>query len=378
MARDSIYAGPTLWQGRPREYHPSPFMRAMGILAYGLGIVSIAFAVVRAVSLNDHAPTTFFFAVWSVTLGALIQALPAWWHGGAIYRVTPDHVIWSRGPFRRAIERRAITYARIVWSKRSSNVGSLELVRAVPNGVLRRKLLVRLEGIENPDGVWAIIRDAHEVASAGHSGLPLAQRLDRGEHILWTATPLPSLRAYLAVSSNQWSIVLLTMGLFGLGVAGTVRGVSIVERLARAGVSTTSVAFLALVLGMGLAVLCVFFVGFFVIQSTLIFRARMLRHTRYLISNKRVLIQRGREELHLDRRMIVEVIETPAGGGTYNLFLVLDGPRARALASSGAFGERTDDAAELLPVFECVLDGDGAKDALGRRSPSLPPLPWAA
>jgi microcompartment protein CcmK/EutM len=103
-----------------------------------------------------------------------------------------------------------------------------------------------------------------------------------------------------------------------------------------------------------------------------------LRQTHYLISNKRVLIQRGREELHLDRRMIVEVIDTPAGVGTRNLFLVLDGPHARALASSGAFGEKTDHTVELVPVFEWVQDGDGARHALERNPPSLPPLPWAA
>lgn len=378
MAREFEHSEPVCWEGHPREVRPSPLMRVAGYLAYGLGVVSMAFAIVRGMSLDDWSPAALLFALWSVSLGALVHGLPTWWQGGATYRVTRDHVIWMRGPFRRSIDRRAISYARILWSSRLSNVGTLELIRAVPTGALHRRLALRLEGIESPDGVWAIIRDAHEVASAGHGELPITQRLDRGERILWTARPLPTLRAYLPIGSAQWSLVAITLGLFGLGIAMTLRGLSIVERLTAAGLGSQRLSLAALVLGMGLAVFCVFFVGYFIGQTALLHRARTLRQTRYLVSNKRVLIQRGREELHLDRRMIVEVIETPAGAGTYNLFLVLDGPHARALASSGAFGEKTDHTVELVPVFEWVQDGDGAKLALRRKPPSLPPLPWAA
>lgn len=378
MTSQSFHAEPHLWQGRPREVRASPFMQLLGWLAYGLGVVTMAFGIVRGVALGDWAPETLFFALWTVTLGALIHGIPVWWRSGASYCITRDHVIWSRGPFRRTIERTGISYARIQWSPRTSNVGTLELVRAVPAGPLRRQLALRLDGIESPDGVWAIIRDAHDVASAGHGDLPLTQRLDRGERILWAAKPLPSLRAYLPAGSNQWSLFAVTLALFATGIAIAFRTVTIFGRLTAAGFAGSRLPFYALAIGMGLAVCCVFFVGLFLVHNTLLYRARMLRHARYLISNKRVLIQCGREELHLDRRMIVEVIETPAGAGTRHLFLILDGPRARALASSGAFGEKLDNPAELLPVFEYVQDGDGAKCALSRKPPSLPPLPWAA
>jgi hypothetical protein len=77
---------------------------------------------------------------------------------------------------------------------------------------------------------------------------------------------------------------------------------------------------------------------------------RLAKQTRYLVTNKRVLIQRGREELHLGRDKIVDVIDAPAGDGVSHVFLVLDGPRARALAASGAFGEGRH-GPELRPVL---------------------------
>jgi hypothetical protein len=95
----------------------------------------------------------------------------------------------------------------------------------------------------------------------------------------------------------------------------------------------------------------------------------MVRETRYLVTDKRVLIQRGLEELHLDRSRIVDVIDAPAGEGVRNVFLVLDGPRARALAASGAFGE-IDRGPNLRPVFESVEDAEGVAKIL--RTPSLP------
>jgi hypothetical protein len=89
----------------------------------------------------------------------------------------------------------------------------------------------------------------------------------------------------------------------------------------------------------------------------------LVAHTRYLVTNKRVLIQRRSEELHLDRSKILDVIETPKGDGLYDLFLVLDGPRARAVAASGAFGEIAR-GPNLRPVFEAVEDAESVSKIL--------------
>ncbi|MGE5786676.1 MAG: hypothetical protein ACM3ZE_18925, partial [Myxococcales bacterium] len=116
MASKSVYAGQKLWEGRPKEIRILPLQQLTGLLAYGVGIVFMAFGVVRGVTLGDWSPTSLLMALWSVTLGALIHGVPVWWKSGAVYTVTTDEVIWSRGPFRRVIERGAISYARIVWS----------------------------------------------------------------------------------------------------------------------------------------------------------------------------------------------------------------------------------------------------------------------
>jgi hypothetical protein len=112
-----------------------------------------------------------------------------------------------------------------------------------------------------------------------------------------------------------------------------------------------------------------------VVYTVVIRPARLAAHTRYLITDRRVLIQRGDEELHLDRSRIVDVIDTPAGGGVRDIFLVLDGPRARAVAASGAFGEAG--AQGLQPVLRRVADADAVQQIL-QAPPQSRPVPRAA
>ena len=88
---------------------------------------------------------------------------------------------------------------------------------------------------------------------------------------------------------------------------------------------------------------------------------RMIKRTRYFITNKRVLIVRGDEELHLDRQRIAYVIPRQ-NGVLHDVFLVLDGPQARALAVMGAFGEGHD--AHLLPIFSAIEDADTVHELL--------------
>jgi hypothetical protein len=130
-----------------------------------------------------------------------------------------------------------------------------------------------------------------------------------------------------------------------------------------------SAAFVALAFGLVTSFLLILAVAGYLVYDAIIRPGLSASETRYIITNKRVLIQRSREELHLDRRAIVDVIDAPAGNGLTDLFIVLDGPRARALAASGAFGE-SERGPHLRPVFEGIGDGESASRIL-RSSPDL-------
>jgi hypothetical protein len=84
---------------------------------------------------------------------------------------------------------------------------------------------------------------------------------------------------------------------------------------------------------------------------------RLARETRYFVTNARVLIRRGNEELSLDRSNIAYVIDAP-WKKLHDVFLVIDGPRARALAPSGAFGGDSGRDDALRPVFTAIEDAE--------------------
>ncbi len=107
-------------------------------------------------------------------------------------------------------------------------------------------------------------------------------------------------------------------------------------------------------------------------------RPVLLSHaTRYWVTDRRVLIRRGSEELHLDRARIAYVIDAPTfSGGLHDVFLVLDGPQARALATSGAFTRFRDDES-LTPVLGAIDDVETV-GAILRRDPRLAPMGSAA
>jgi hypothetical protein len=372
MPRHRFDGEEILWDGGPRQVQTPPLFEATGWVGFGIALAAVAFACVRSAGLGQSPSGSLLLAVWALTVGVLARSVPKWWAAGARYTVTNRSVIWQRGPFRRTLERASISYARITWSERAAHVGNLELIRAVPTGALWRRLSLRLEGLESPDGVLAIIRDAQGVASPGHGGLPIAQRLDRDERVIWAARPLPSLRSYLPRNPEEWSLAFVSVGLIILSLWMAFKTISLERRLLHAGYSLTSVSFWGLGVGMGAAIMVILGTALFLAKSTLVKRARSLHETRYVISNKRVLIQRGREELHLDMSRIIDVIEAPAGEGTRTLFLVIDGPKARALAIGGAFGE-AEHGPDLHPVLECVRDSDGARRALPGGKNSVPP-----
>jgi hypothetical protein len=117
----------------------------------------------------------------------------------------------------------------------------------------------------------------------------------------------------------------------------------------------------------GAVALCVLMlasVAVFVGYSALFRPWRLLQATRYFVTNQRVLIRRANEELHLDRERIAYVITAPRreGSSQRDMWLVLDGPQARAFSPSGAFDGS--DAERLVPMFSAVDDADTATEVL--------------
>lgn len=376
MARDPLFGERIVWTASPNVLAPPPLARAVSLLFFVLSAISLCFATVIGLALRVPPTGPMLFAMWCASLGVAARELPRLWLRKARYVVTEQHVITYFGPFRRSIDRKAISFARIFWNDTDRNAGDLELVRAVPTGALRRRLMLKLYGVRAPDRVWAIVRGAESIAPSGqHGERPLAQRLDHGERVIWSARRHPQLKAYLPKGQREWGLLCIGGFLF-LGADRMVEhGIPALQRVAHGGLPVRSFPFAALAFGLSLAVLMVFAIGCYAIYDAVIRQAYAAKHTRYLITDKRVLIQRGSEELHVDRDIIVDVIDAPVGDGLHDIFFVLDGPRARALAMSGAFGE-LGRSPHLRPVFEAVDDVEGATRVLGGKP--TPDLPHAA
>lgn len=373
MARDSLYGERIIWTGRPKSVRPSWLVRAVSALCFVTSAITLLFAIVTSLVLRTTPAAAMLFAFWATVLGIAFRTVPRMLLERARYVVTEHHVVAHFGPFRRSIQRGAVSFARIFWDADQPDIGDLELVRAVPTGALRRRLALRLPGISAPDRVWAIVRGAEDVAPLGSAEMPMGQRLDRGERVVWSAQPRQQLRAYLPHGQRQWLLMAISGFTVFAGMEMVVRSISALGKVARSGLPYLSPSFVALAVGISLAVALVLIVGGYIAYDTVIRPGQLVGDTRYLITDKRVLIQRRTEELHLDRSKIVDVIDAPAGDGLSNVFIVLDGPQARALAASGAFGEM-ERSPHLRPVFEAVEDAEGARRVLG----SSPVLPSAA
>jgi hypothetical protein len=151
-------------------------------------------------------------------------------------------------------------------------------------------------------------------------------------------------------------------------VRSLVRAVPIMRKLFRAHSLPPALMGL-LVAGAALGLLLLLAVTIGAAYASLIRPARLAKATRYFVTNARVLICRGHEELHLDRKRIAYVIDAPSKG-LHDVFLVLDGPQARALAPSGAFD--VDDAGVLRPVFAKIHDAEEVESILRTERESLP------
>jgi len=336
--------------------------------------ISTASAIVVATVLGTRPGALILFAAWMATLALAFAYGPRWWRSELEFIVTDRHIVMRRGKLRRSITRREISYARIHWHPKLSGIGDLELVRAVPTGALRRRLSIVLHGLVAPDRVWAIMRGVTPSAGAGDGHRLLAQRLDDDERVLWSAHPVLGLRTWIPTGVRGLGSVAIAVLMGAVAVETSSHAVHSLRAVLSAGLDPESLSFLALVASLSLVIVLLVSAAVGLLYAAIVRPARLAARTRYLITNRRVLIQRGDEELHLDRARIVDVIDSPRAGGLHDIFLVLDGPRARALAASGAFGEAHGQG--LLPVLHRITDAEAVQVIL--RAPETQTYPHAA
>ncbi|NUP07885.1 MAG: hypothetical protein HOW73_17705 [Polyangiaceae bacterium] len=368
MSRDSLFGDEVVWSGRPKLVTVPPILRWASIVSGVVALTTTLSAVAVATVLNVAVGSMLLFAAWMASLSLAFWRFPLWWRSELEFAITDENIIIRRGRYRRFIDRRSISFARIHWHHSHSDVGDLELVRAVPTGALRRRLTIVLTGISAPDRVWAFVRGITPATPAGDGHRLLAQRLDEGERVLWSANPASNWTRW--VPTNARGVLSLLLGLSlvvsaFLIASDAIRGM---RHVLSAGVHPASISFIALVASLTLSVALVGAAAVGVVYASVVKPARLERLTRYLITDRRVLIQRGTEELHLDRERIVDVIDAPCHGGKTDLFLVLDGPKARAFAPSGAFGEQQ--GSGLQPVLKLVDDAESVQRILKTR-PSI-------
>jgi hypothetical protein len=367
VRRDSLFGDRILWSGKPKLIRTPREATFVAVGFAGLSLVSLAFAIAIASALAVRVSGMVLFSAWCATLALLAWRLPRIFRAELEYQITERHVIWKRGRLRRSIDRSQITFARIVWDTKVADVGDLVLVRAVPTGALRRTLTLTLSDVEAPDRVWATVRGVSHAEAMGDGGRPVAQRLEDEEKILWTGVP----------QASPWTVrrgasVALAATLLVVALRTILRVAPALERL-RPALSAGS--FALLLIGVLMSVALVVGASLVVGYASLILPVRLVAQTRYYITSRRVLLRRGHEELSLDRRRIAHVVTSPtwrfwrSARALSDLHLILEGPRARGVALSGAFGGETSTA--LLPVLGALEDADQAAAQLAQ-TPELP------
>lgn len=321
-----------LWEGTPvREVARDFPFRVGPLLLSALATIAALFAALLAAA---GLPGIRQMALVAAYLGVVASALwlaPRFLHDECEYLITDRRVLWRRGAYQRWIDRQGLSYARVLWNPTTLGVGHLELVRATPFGPLSRKQRLVLHNLQAPDRALAHIRGVEPVANLGDPELPLTDRLDEDEAVLWGGGP----QGYL-LGWRDLLIALLGAVVLGLSLRYGGRALSVMVHLEHAGLAVRSLTWLLLFLANTLSWSVICGVGAWLVWRGLFSARALSRDTEYVVTSRRVLIRRGRTELSLDRKEIVDVAVVPVGLGCRNLFLILDAPGARALSDSGA------------------------------------------
>lgn len=321
-----------LWHGKSaRGVARDPAWHLGAALLLALASVAALFSALLWVTELPGVAQTALMSAYLTLFGLGLALAPRYLHDPCEYVVTDRRVMWRRGRVQRWIDRHAISYGRIHWNRTTPGVGHLELVRAAPFGPLARKQRLKLLNVHAPDRVLARIRDAEPTEHMGDAETALTDRLDRDEQVLWGGGPQGWLVGWRDGLTAVAGLAVLVMA-----VSYSSQAWGVLIHLETLGLQVKSWTWLLLFLPTGIS--CGVMLS---VSTTLlwhgIWRARAMgRDTEYVVTDRRVLIRRGRTELSLDRRTIVDVAVVPLADGCRHMYLILDAPEARALSDSGA------------------------------------------
>lgn len=346
-----------LWHGARVEDVPlSPRWVLLPILVFAFAVVAALFAGLLSVSDLPGAQRTLGYSALMAAIGVGLVLLPRHFLSGTEYMLTDRRILWRRGRYVRQMDRRSFTYARLTWHPSVPSVGSIELVVAVPFGPLSRRLRLVLSDVRDPDSVLAHIRGADVHVHADDPDVPLVERLDPGERVLWGGHPEGWLLGWRELATAALGVAVLSLAaMYGANVS------SILVELEEHGLAVRSWTWVLFFLPVVISTVVLVAVGAALVWHGL-WRARALgRDTDYLLTDRRLLIRRGRTELTIDRRCIVDAAIAPIGGGLHHVYLMLDSPRSRALADSGALAPGVPSREEVPPVLYEVRDAEALR-----------------
>jgi hypothetical protein len=353
-----------LWSGGPSPGVPRDRVWIWGpVVALVFAAVSGSFAALLAVTGTSPWESSAMVAAWGIVLAIGAHLVPHYLVDVNRYLVTDRRVLVKNGWTVRSIDRAALSFARITWHRSVLGVGHLELVRAVPFGPLARSQRLVLHDVSAPDAVLATVRsgtgEPDDELKAADRELPLTDRLDDGETVLWGGGPEGSMLGWREIGTATLGVGVLLLALrYGWLAFG------IAAELEEHGLAVGSLVWALLVLGTLLTFLLLSVVGAVLVWYGTIHARAEGAASEYLVTDRRVLIRRGLTELSLDRARIVDVATRPASRGLVHAFFILDGPEGRALADGGALGTLLPARSTVPPVFWEIGDAQGLRRAL--------------
>jgi len=362
-----------IWSGEPeRNVSRDGFWVVTPAIAGAVGVIGLLFAVLLAVAELPGWQQSAIVVCYSIVLGVGSLLAPRYVLDPCEFVVTDRRVIWRRGRSTRSIERDAISFARIHWHRSAPGVGHLELVRSVPFGPLARSQRVMFHDVRAPDAVLALARGAELGDSSSDAQIPLAERLDRGEQVMWGAGPEGSLLGARDLATAGLGVIIIGIGVVYAGTAGRV-----LMGLEAIGLAPGSLIWTLLFCALAATFFVLALVGGVLVWWGVVRARAEGRDTEYLVTDRRVLIRRGRIELSLDRARVFDVAARPGLFGVTHAFFILDGKEARALGDSGALTGLLPARDAVPPVFYELRDVEALRELLLGR-PSRPSFEDAA